>query len=198
MSPTAKWPAQRNTLLALYAWVLSQSVSPSRIVFAGDSAGGDLVYLTLMHIRNAKLDLPQPSCIVSMSPWLDWTGAETIGSKNVHSDFIFYYDDMVPTLNNTIRPENLPYDTPEISAVLAEDVGGLPPQLVFYSPDEILASDSTRWIARSRKAGVDITVHAAKGEMHTYPVGWPVSGRKMQNECDDLLLNYIFTHVKGN
>jgi acetyl esterase/lipase len=110
---------------------------------------------------------------------------------------MFYYDASCPVLNDTLRPTHLPFDTPEISALLADNVGGLPPQLVLYSKEEILASDSVRWIKKSRAAGVDITEHAASGEMHTFAVGWPVSGRKTQDQCDALMLNYILEHAKS-
>jgi acetyl esterase/lipase len=123
------------------------------------------------------------------------TGAETIGSPNWRSDFMFKYNETTPVMNNTLRPSDLPYDTPEISAVLAENVGNMPPQLVFWAPTEILWSDSTRWIKRSRAAGVDVSEHVGYGEMHTYAVGWPVSGQKTQDECDAVLVEYIINHV---
>jgi len=94
-----------------------------------------------------------------------------------------------------LRPSGLPYDTPEISALLVDNVGNMPPQLVFWAPTEILWSDSTRWIERSRKAGVNITEHVGHGEMHTYAMGWPICGQHTQNECDALLVEYIMDHV---
>jgi hypothetical protein len=95
--PTER-PARSISLL------LAQSVSPSNIVSAGDSAGCDLIYLTLIHMRDHEPSLPQPSCVISQSPWLDWTGSETIGHPNWQSDFMFYYDSSRPVLNRTLRP----------------------------------------------------------------------------------------------
>lgn len=140
--------------------------------------------------------LQQPSCVVSVSPWLDWTGAQTIG-QNKENDFLWNYDEGAAIMNSTLRPDHLTFDTPDISALLATDVGRLPPQLVFFSPDEVLGSDGSRWVVKSRKAGVDITEHAAKGEMHTYAVGWPITGQKMENECDDLILNFVLRHASS-
>jgi acetyl esterase/lipase len=99
-------------------------------------------------------------------------------------------------MNNTLRPEGLPFDTPEISPLLADDVGGLPPQLVYWSPHEILATDASRWIERSVKAGVKICEHKGEGQLHTYSLGWPFVGRKLQDECDELLFEFIFDYVK--
>jgi acetyl esterase/lipase len=123
------------------------------------------------------------------------TGAKTLNSPNWYSDFMFKYNETTLTLNDMLRPSNLPYDTPAISALLVEDVGKLPPQFVFWAPTEILWSDSTRWIERSRQAGVEITEHVGYGEMHTYAMGWPICSQKTQNECDVLLVEYILNHV---
>lgn len=98
-------------------------------------------------------------------------------------------------MNDLIRPVDLPFDTPEISPVLAPDVSRLPPQLVFYGDAEILLTDSTRWIKRCRDAGVRIDVYVGKGEMHTFSNGWPVGGKRTEDECDDAMLNYIFTEL---
>lgn len=189
-----KWPAQRSAIVSLYEWALSQGVLPSRIVFAGDSAGGNLALLTLLYIRD-QAPLPQPACGIVSSPWTDMTGAETINSPNWHSDFMFQYNETTRATNDLLRPSDLPYDTPEISAALVEDVGNMPAQLVFWAPTEILCSDSTRWIERSRKAGVDITEHIGHGQMHTYAMGWPICDYKTQDQCDALLVEYIMDHV---
>ncbi len=63
---------------------------------------------------------------------------------------MFTYSDIAPFMNDTLRPDELPYDTPEISALLAKDIGRLPPQLVYYSTTEVLTSDAKQWIERSR------------------------------------------------
>ena len=69
---------------------------------------------------------------------------------------MFGFSDIVPFMNDTLRPEALPFDTGEMSSLLAENVGGLPPQLIYWSTTEVLASDAERWVQRSRKAGVKI------------------------------------------
>lgn len=101
-------------------------------------------------------------------------------------------------VNELVRPAHLPFDTPEISALLAKDVSGLPPQLVCYSQTEIFASDAERWVARSSEAGVKIVEHKPIGMLHTYSLGWPfvARGSSMMKECDELLLGFIFGHVK--
>lgn len=40
LSTERKWPAQRDSYIAMYEWLLDQGVSASKIVFSGTSAGG--------------------------------------------------------------------------------------------------------------------------------------------------------------
>ncbi|OCK80947.1 alpha/beta-hydrolase [Lepidopterella palustris CBS 459.81] len=196
LSTAEKWPAQRSHMLAFYKWVLAQGVSPSRIVMSGDSAGADLILLTLLHIRDHEPTSPMPACLALHSPWLDLTATETTNSPHYCSDFLLEYDQGAPVMNEYLRPAGTRPDTPEISALLVKDVSGLPPQLVSYSKTEILGSDSVRWVQRSRQAGGDVTEHATSGEMHTFSMGWPITGSRMQAQSDEVLLNFIFKYVK--
>lgn len=106
------------------------------------------------------------------------------------------YDQGASVMNEMLRPIGTSPENPEISALLWEDVSGLPPQLVFYSTTEQLGSDSERWIERCKKAGNQVTPFVRRGEMHTFAVGWPICGGKMQALCDEAICNFILRHVE--
>lgn len=200
LSVTERWPAQRNAMIAAYRLVLQNGVPASRVTFAGDSAGGNLAMLTMLHIRDRgdSLGLPAPASGVIISPFFDMTGAQTRQSVNQRNDFLFSYDSDIgyPIMNSQLRPEGTPPDTPEISSLLHENVGNLPPHLLIYSRTEVLGSDSERWCARAKAANVDITEVGIAGELHTFAIGWPVSSMKMQRKCDELICRYILDHAK--
>jgi len=181
--------------MGLYTWVLSQGVSPARLVVGGDSAGANLALLTALHIRDQKTETPLPSALISHSAMVDFTTEETRYSPRAKTDFLLGFEHAAAPMNDVLRPEGLPFDTPEISALLWKDISNLPPQLVFWSTTEHLASDSERWIDRSRKAGVEVVEHKVTGELHTYSLGWPFVGQALQKECDELVINFIFSHV---
>lgn len=158
---------------------------------AGDSAGSNLVALTLLYLRDHGQNIAMPAGAVLMSPWVDMTAKETEDSPNFWNDFMFNFKEQTPMMNNALRPSELPYNTAEISAVLAADVGRLPPQLVLYSSTELLASDSLRWIARSREAGVEVVASDFPGEMHTFAVGWPMASRSVYRRSDELFIRFV-------
>lgn len=142
-----KWPAQQEALAALHT-LDSKSINPSRIILGGDSAGGDLALLYLVHLRDHSPTIPKPSAVVLYSPSIDMTASQTQFMPRIKTDFMFTYSDIVLFNNGMLHPADLPFDTLEISALFADDVSGLLPQLIYYSTSEALASYSERWIER--------------------------------------------------
>lgn len=81
LAPKARFPSQLLEALRCYAYLLEQERIPaSRIVLAGDSAGGNLVMSMLLCLHgqgSSRLggrewsSLPLPARAVLMSPWLD-------------------------------------------------------------------------------------------------------------------------------
>lgn len=96
-------------------------------------------------------------------------------------------------MNDALRPEGLPFDSPEISALLHPDVAGLPPQLVYWSSTEILATDAERWVKRCKEAGNQILEFRREGMLHTFSLGSPFVGREIRDECDEVLMGFLFS-----
>lgn len=69
LTPEHPHPAQRDDALAAYRRLLGAGVAPRRIVLLGDSAGGHLVLMLLVALREAGL--PQPALAIGLSPWTD-------------------------------------------------------------------------------------------------------------------------------
>lgn len=69
LAPEHPHPAAAEDGLAAYAGLLESGVSPSRVLVAGDSAGGGLAVATLLAARDRGL--PQPAAVAVFSPWAD-------------------------------------------------------------------------------------------------------------------------------
>lgn len=69
LTPEHPHPAQIDDSLAAYRFLLAKEVDPCHLVVAGDSAGGHLVLMTLVKLREAGLR--QPALAVALSPWTD-------------------------------------------------------------------------------------------------------------------------------
>ena len=65
LAPEHAAPAAHDDALAAYDHVLSQGIEPSRIVLAGDSAGGTLALSTLIAVRDRGRPLPAAGTAIS-------------------------------------------------------------------------------------------------------------------------------------
>jgi len=78
LAPEHPFPAAVEDSIASYRWLLSLGIKPTRIVIAGDSAGGGLTAATLVAIRDAKLPLPAAGVLLSPMVDLEATGESMI------------------------------------------------------------------------------------------------------------------------
>jgi monoterpene epsilon-lactone hydrolase len=168
LAPEHTYPAAIDDTLKAYRWLLSQGVTASNIVFAGDSAGGGLCLASLLAIRDQGL--PLPAAAVALSPWTDLkcTGEsyrcnarKCLSPEGTWTAFSKHYvGDNDP---------GLPWISP-----LYGDLHGLPPILIYVGEDEILLDDSARFAEKAKSAGVDITLRVGEGLFHCYPVCAPL------------------------
>lgn len=69
LTPEHPHPAQIDDALAACRFVLSKGINPRKLIVGGDSAGGHLVLMTLLKLRESAM--PQPVLAFALSPWTD-------------------------------------------------------------------------------------------------------------------------------
>ena len=69
LAPEHPFPAAVDDAVAAYRWLLANGTSASKVVIAGDSAGGGLAMATLLALRDGGDPLPAGG--VGLSPWVD-------------------------------------------------------------------------------------------------------------------------------
>src|SRR6266581_2422175 len=69
LAPEHPYPAAVDDATTAYRWMLKQGCKPAKIAISGDSAGGGLVFATLVALRDAKT--PLPAVAAPISPWTD-------------------------------------------------------------------------------------------------------------------------------
>lgn len=189
LAPEHPFPAAIEDSVKAYRWLLDQEVSPARIVFAGDSAGGGLCLATMLALKDQGI--PLPAAAVALSPWTDLkcTGAsyKTNAGSCLSPDGMWTVCSKHYTGNSDPR---LPYISP-----LYGDLNGLPPLLIYAGDDEILLDDSVRFSEKARAAGVDVTLKVGEGMMHCYPVMSPLFPEATQ--AMDHICSFIKKSIDG-
>ncbi len=165
LAPEHPYPAAVEDALASYRWLLDQGHDGSDIALAGDSAGGNLVLVLLLRLREEGL--PLPASAVCYSPWTDLTGSGGSVTLNARRDPMLPGHRLRESAH--LYAPHMDHRDPMLSPVFA-DFRGLPPLALFVGSTEVLLDDAVRVGDRARYAGVEVELTIAPAQPHVYPV----------------------------
>jgi len=166
LSPEHRFPAQLEDALSAYRWLLEEGTDPERLIFAGDSAGGNLTLALLLAARDAKL--PMPALAIALSPATDFAArfgeAEVDLAGNENFDWIEkrmlevwadWFCDSAERRNPLISP-------------LYADLRGLPPIYIQAGRAEILYPSIQAFADRAREQNADVVLEAWEDMTHDF------------------------------
>ncbi|MCX5042217.1 alpha/beta hydrolase [Aldersonia sp. NBC_00410] len=150
--------------LTAYRWLLDQGADPRKVVFAGDSAGGFLVFATAL--KAIEEGLPRPAGLVGMSPLLDLDCADKFTHANAKLDAFVAVRGLaaVCRLGGAVDGVIDPLLSP-VNGALAK----LPPALLLCAEDEVLRCDAELMSKRLRRARVSTELQLWRGQVHAFP-----------------------------
>jgi epsilon-lactone hydrolase len=157
------YPAAVEDGLAAYAGLLESGASPSRVLVAGDSAGGGLAVATLLAAR--EQGLPQPAAIAVFSPWADISRSGSSMRTKDGADPLFSYDAMGWYAGRYVPAgdRSAPLASPVFAAL-----AGLPPLLIQVGSHEVLLDDAVRLAANAGRDDVEVTLQVAPEGTHVF------------------------------
>jgi acetyl esterase/lipase len=166
LAPEHPFPAAVNEAAAIYRGLAASGMS--KLVIAGDSAGGGLALALLQSVSSAANDetVPKPLAAVVMSLWADLASTGESMETRAESDPILTRD----ALNQAAQLYlgNKDRHDPKASPLYGE-VTGLPPVMFHVGEDEILLDDSRRFANRIEAAGGVAQLHIWEGMTHVFP-----------------------------
>jgi epsilon-lactone hydrolase len=164
LAPEHPFPAAIEDSVAVYRALRAEQSGKSRILMAGDSAGGNLAIATALKLRD--LGEPLPVGIIAFSPWLDMENLGETLDTNSSTDTLVnraMLEGMISTYLADASPTN-PLANP-----LKAELTGLPPVYVNAGSSEALLSDTTRFAEAAKTAGVDVTISIVENMQHVFP-----------------------------
>jgi monoterpene epsilon-lactone hydrolase len=163
LGPEHPYPAAVDDALAAYQALLANGTAPSRIAFAGESAGGGLAVATLVSAHDRGL--PLPAAALLMSPYVDLTLSGTTMESRSAVD---------PLLSRELLAARVPDYTagqdaalPLISPLFA-DLSGLPHLIIQGGTHEVLLEDALRLAQRAALADVEVTLDITPRVPHVF------------------------------
>ena len=163
LAPEHPFPAAIEDVAAAYRHLLQEGFAPASIAFAGDSAGGGLVYGSLVKLRDDGAPMPAAACSFSAVTDLALTGG-TLKTNN-EVDPMILVEGLPPVVAWYLG--STPATTPCASPLYA-DLRGLPPALLQVGSTEVLLDDSRRMAERLRAAGVSADLRIWQDMPHVW------------------------------
>jgi acetyl esterase/lipase len=164
-APKHPYPAWLEDSLEAYQYLLKEGVAPQQIVLAGDSAGGNLVLVTMLRLR--ELGLPLPAGAICLSPWTDLACSYQSHRLNAEHEAM-----LNPAGLKSLGERHLggrhPKD-PLLSPAYA-DLTGLPPLMVHVGSREILLDDARAIKRNAKRVGVRLHYREWKEMPHVFPL----------------------------
>ncbi|MDX1301795.1 alpha/beta hydrolase [Photobacterium sp.] len=170
LAPERPYPAAADECYGVYRTLLIKGYLPHQIIFAGDSAGGNLALTTLIRARNANL--PMPAGAILLSPVTDMAVTGESAFTKSKDDPFFDLSSLLLMRNNYIGNHN-PCD-PDVSPYYAA-LHDLPPIFITAGTEEVLMDDSIRLAAKIAEAEGDVSINVVKGVPHVYPLFYQLS-----------------------
>lgn len=165
LAPEHPFPAALDDALAAYRGLVDSGVPASRVAFAGESAGGNLVVATLLAARDAGL--PLPGSAVALSPFADLTMSSASLDTRAELDPVIRKDALTAQARSYYAQSD-PV-APLISPVFA-DLRGLPPLLIQVGSNEVLLDDALRLAARAAADEVEVRLEVTPRASHVFQV----------------------------
>lgn len=164
LAPEHPFPAALEDAVAAYRALLDEGSPPSKLVIAGDSAGGGLTVAVLVAARDAGL--PLPAAAVLLCPWVD-LGARG-GSLETNERFDWAERPAFELWARTYLA-GAAHSDPRASPIHA-DLRGLPPLLVQVGEAEMLHDQVVAFAERARGAGVETLLRVWPDMIHDWHV----------------------------
>ena len=149
LAPEHPFPAALDDAFACYRALLAGGYAPSRILIAGDSAGGGLALSLCLRLRDEGL--APPAGVALISPWTDLTLTQL---APIASDALLSAGWLAQGAAAYL--DGQPATDPRISPIFA-NFGGLPPILIQSASEEVLRDDSRRLAAALEAASVRVS-----------------------------------------
>lgn len=162
LAPENPYPAAVEDCLEAYQFVVKH-VEPSGIVMAGESAGGNLVFATVLKAKAENI--PLPSCMAAFSPTVQYSKVFPSYTDNLTTDCI------VTNLSDEVKAtylKGVELGKAEYAEPLYGDLKGLPPTFLSVSNSEVLFDDSLMMYGKLIESGAYCRLKIYDKLMHAF------------------------------
>jgi acetyl esterase/lipase len=170
--PDATYPTQLHETVSGYEYVLSLAQNSSRVIVAGDSAGGTLILSSLLYMtEHTELRHQKPGLAVMISPWVSIISRN---NRNTPSDYL--NSSSLELYGRQYLGAKTAVDDPRASPGYCKDAkrwADATPEkgwYFLYGSEEVLGPETKDLIGFLRSIGKEVDLWEQSGGIHAWPV----------------------------
>ena len=170
LAPEHIFPAAVDDSFAAVQWAMEHAGElggdPKRVLVGGDSAGGNLTAVVAQMSRQkgvAKLAGQVLFYAATDGVNLDTPSYKEFGNQSFglpRQDVEWFLEQYTPDPKDRLNPQ--------VSPLLADDLGGLPPALVVTAEFDVLRDEGEAYARRMEEAGVKVKLIRCNGMVHGF------------------------------
>ncbi|KAK9704226.1 hypothetical protein K7432_010317 [Basidiobolus ranarum] len=184
LAPECTFPKPILQMKEAYEYLINTlHINPSKIILAGDSAGGNLAISSAVRIREAGL--PMPAGMILISPWVDLDSESESGLQNQNFD-ILTTESLTNWANLYMGKKPLVSGSP-----LFADLAGLPPMLIFAGGKELIMDDILEFDRMVTRCGIYVDFVILSDMVHCWPLIKEFSGDKLHQMATDMIAKFV-------
>jgi acetyl esterase len=168
LAPEHRWPVQTGDARAIVSWSRAAgaeqlATDPARVVFGGDSAGGQLATVAARHaatdglppLRALLLAYPALDPEMASAAYAEFADGPMLTRADMERCWRFYLGDADRT-------------DPDVAPLRAGDLAGLPPSRIAVAAQDPLRDDGLALGAALGAAGVGVETRVYDGMVHGF------------------------------
>lgn len=192
LSPEHVWPKALDEATEAYQYLSDTiGIPSSKIILAGDSAGGNLVAATLLLIKS-RGHLSQPAGAALISPWIDLT---THVARQTEK-YAGYY---VPDYKNLSEASRLSITQNPLISPLYGDFSSTCPIFLAYGDKELLKTSIENFRWKLEKDGVTLATLKGENARHIWVVNRLVASSKENFRTDcKIFVDWMASIINGS
>lgn len=165
LAPEHPFPAPLEDAVSAYRLLLTRNIPASRIVVAGDSAGGHLAATLAGEL--CRLGLPIPAGLALFSPWVDLTCELAIQAQSRARDPYISAASARRVARLVVGPAG--FKDPRL-ALLTCAWTNTPPVLIQVGGAEVLRTEAEAFADALKRAGAACELQVWNGQMHVFQI----------------------------
>lgn len=162
LAPEHPHPAALEDAWAATRWMVDQAWGP--VIVGGDSAGGHLATCVAARARDTEVRLAAQLLVY---PVTDLSRFDTTSYDTYADGYWLTRASMDWFRDHYLAPGTDPRH-PDVSPLLREDVGGMPPALVVAAECDVLRDEGRAYAERLRQAGCPVDYRHYAGVIHGF------------------------------